>query len=324
MKKLLALFLGLLSCAEEVTETNLSLSPPPILQSQVLGLSGLDTRIVLQDTILARYPNELGLFATYPQGHLSHNTWSYTGPPTLIPVTITSNGNPIGNATVRVLPRERREIRLLLIGDSLLTKTATIANTLAYILPRPWKMLGTHEPPGALPGVRVEAAGGRKWSDYNRPESLLYDVEQYLLLVGDRPNVIIVLLGINDCFGVNPESPTLVDRCGNTMIDQAESLLMRLSTTGARIGVGLVPVGSSSEDAFFASYAGRFTSWGWQRIQRRLVELELARLPPAILLPTNLALHPDRDFPPDNAIHPTSKGLSHIATALAPVIGEGF
>ncbi len=256
---------------------------------------------------------------------------------------------------LQVAPRnagETRTLRLLIIGDSLTAATAYPAE-LARLLDQPgnpkWTMIGMGQPASARPGVAHEGYGGWKWIDFlskfdPKPPEIAagpmarrttspfvfpdaggkgrLDIARYFRehAGGQPPDVITLLLGINDCFGAKPDDP---DTKIKEVLDNAEKLLAEFHKTAPRaaLAVGLTPAPNSREDAFVANYKGNYHRWGWKRIQHRLVQRMIARFggrerDGIHLVPTELNIDPADGYPANNAVHPNAAGYAQISASL--------
>lgn len=243
--------------------------------------------------------------------------------------------------------------RLLIVGDSL-THASLYPNEIARLLSRPgnprWQMIGTHRPAAAAPGVVHEGYGGWKWQDFltkfapappgvaagplarKTTSPFLFpaadgthgvlDLPRYFRehSSGQPPDVVLFLLGINDCFGADPERP---DARISEVLDHAEKLLaaFRQAAPDAALAVGLTPPPNSRQAAFTANYQDKYTRWGWKRIQHRLVQRLLERFAGhehegLFLVPTNLDLDPVDGYPPHNAVHPNATGYAQIGASF--------
>lgn len=260
--------------------------------------------------------------------------------------------------TLHVAPRtagEHRNVRLLIVGDSL-THASAYPNEIARRLSEPgnpkWTMLGTHKPGGVSPGVAHEGYGGWTWAAFltrfdsaqappagnpPAPKSTspfvyadgngqgVLDLPRYFREHCDNqpPDVVLFLLGINDCFGAKPEDRTAMDLSINATLDNAEKLLaaFRQAAPKAVFGIGLTPPPNSREEAFFANYKGQYTRWGWKRIQHRLVQRMLERFGKREsegiqLVPTELNIDPIDGYPVNNGVHPNGEGYAQLGTSF--------
>jgi hypothetical protein len=261
-----------------------------------------------------------------------------------------------GRTTLHVSPRksgEGKSLRLLIVGDSL-THATIYPNEIANLLSRPgnpkWTMLGTHHPASALPTVNHEGYGGWKWAGFltkftaptpgvtagplagksTSPfifpsadgKTGVFDLPRYFKehCDGVPPDVVTFLLGINDCFGADPNNP---DKKINEVLDQADKLLAEFHKAApkALLAVGLTTPPNSRQAGFTANYKDKYPRWGWKRIQHRLVQRMLERLSGREsegihLVPTELNLDPVDGYPVNNGVHPNPTGYAQIGASF--------
>jgi lysophospholipase L1-like esterase len=260
--------------------------------------------------------------------------------------------------TLHIAPRNAgtgRELKMLIVGDSLTAATA-YPNELARLLsgegnPK-WTMVGTSKPASAKPGVAHEGYGGWKWSDFlskfdpkpagvtagplakNSTSPFLFagangraklDLQRYFRenAGGQAPDVVTFLLGINDCFGANPNDPKAMDAKITEVMDQADKLLtaFHLAAPKTVLAVGLTTPPNSREEGFEANYQGKYHRWGWKRIQHRLVQRMMecfgdGKKPGVVLVPTELNLDPVDGYPLNNGVHPNAVGYAQIGASF--------
>jgi len=262
--------------------------------------------------------------------------------------------------TLRVVPRDAggdRTLRLLIVGDSL-TAATLYPNEIARLLSGPgnpkWKMLGTASAStrGGGPGGAHEGYGGWRWSTFlsewdsqpagtsagplarRRSSPFLFadannkgvlDLPRYFREHCDNqpPDVVTFLLGINDCFGANPDDPAAMDRTINAALDNACKLLAAFhkAAPNAALAVGLTTPPNARESGFEANYKGKYHRWGWKRIQHRLVRRMMERLgnrtrENIFLVPTELNLDPVAGYPENNGVHPNAAGYGQIGASF--------
>jgi lysophospholipase L1-like esterase len=140
---------------------------------------------------------------------------------------------------------------------------------------------------------------------------------------GKAPEVVTFLLGINDCFGANPEDRVVMGKKIDEVLDQAEKLLteFRKAAPEAALAVGLTTPPNARESGFEANYKGRYHRWGWKRIQHRLVRRMIERLggrerEGIYLVATELGLDPVDGYPVDNGVHPNVAGYAQVGGAF--------
>jgi N-acyl-D-amino-acid deacylase len=250
---------------------------------------------------------------------------------------------------------EGKAKRLLIVGDSL-TSASVYANELSRLFATPGNpkvsFLGTHRPASVKMGVAHEGYGGWKWVDFltkyapkgpevtagplarkttspfvfaNAEGKGTFDLPRYIWehCEGNPPDVVTFLLGINDCFGANPEDPKAIDARINEVLNHADNLLteFRQAMPKAVLAVGLTPPPNAREAGFVASYKGKYHRWGWKRIQHRLVQRMIARLGGKEhlgihLVATELNIDPVSGYPENNGVHPNAIGYAQIGTSF--------
>ncbi len=277
------------------------------------------------------------------------------------PMAITikdANGKVLeqGRTTLHVSPRKAgvgKPLRLLIVGDSL-THASVYPNEVARLFAGPSNprltLLGTHKPAGAKPGVAHEGYGGWKWSDflikYTAPtpgatagplarkatspfifpaadgKTGVFDLNRYFKEHCDNqpPDIVTFLLGINDCFAADPEKP---DAKIDEVLNNADKLLAEFHKAAPKaiLAVGLTTPPNSRQEAFTANYKDKYSRWGWKRIQHRLVQRMLERLPNREkdgihLVPTELNLDPVDGYPNNNSVHPNPVGYAQIGASF--------
>lgn len=251
---------------------------------------------------------------------------------------------------------EGRKVKILIVGDSLTHATAwpnEVARLLANEGNPQWRMLGTHRPSSAAKGVAHEGYGGWTWQRFvtkyepepdgthrkrsspfvflGEDEKPKLDVARYFdeHFDGERPDVVFFLLGINDCFGANPDDPKAIDTRIDLMVHQADLLLanFHMAAPNADLAICATTPPNARESGFEANYKGRYHRWGWKRIQHRLVERLLSkfeRKPDAtndvaghfFVVPTHLNLDPVDGYPENNGVHPNGFGYRQIGASV--------
>ncbi len=238
----------------------------------------------------------------------------------------------------------------MIIGDSL-THASAYPNEIARLLSQhdnpKWVMLGSHKPASAAEGVSHEGYGGWTWSrfvtkyepnpdgtharrsspfvflnDDSRPQ---LDMQRYFeeACEGQRPDYVVIMLGINDCFSAPADEVAGIDARIDAMFGHADRLLsaIRDAVPQARIGVCLTTPPNARQEAFEANYKDRYTRWGWKRIQHRLVQRQMryvaAKADPQIsIVPTQLNLDPIDGYPANNGVHPNGDGYKAVAATI--------
>lgn len=253
-----------------------------------------------------------------------------------------------GNQT-KTDPEDKTPFRLLIIGDSL-THASTYPTELARLLKVSGtnvELMGTHRPAGAGEGIAHEGYGGWTWARFathyepnpdgtyskrSSPFVFLDDQSKPVLNVdkyfathfsGHKPDAIVVLLGINDCFGAPPNDQKAMDAHIDKTFASADTVLksLRDAAPDARIGFCLTPPANARDEAFKANYGDRYTRKGWKAIQHRLVQRQLeyvAKKNDAMIsiVPTELNVDPVDGYPDNNGVHPNAVGYHQIAQTI--------
>ena len=260
-----------------------------------------------------------------------------------------------GKTTLHVSPRNAgsgESLRLLIVGDSL-THASLYPHEIARLFALPGNpkltLLGTHKPPAAQPGVAHEGYGGWTWMRFltqftpqkgeaagplARKETSPFvfpaaggktgvlDLPRYFKehCGGQPPEVVTFLLGINDCFGANPDDP---DAKITEVLANAEKLLAAFHQAApqAKLAIGLTTPPNSRQEAFTANYKDKYPRWGWKRIQHRLVQRMLEQFAGRekdglYLVPTELGLDPVDGYPVNNGVHPSPVGYAQIGASF--------
>lgn len=260
-----------------------------------------------------------------------------------------------GQTTLHVSPRNAgagKPLRLLIVGDSL-THASVYPNEIARLGTETGNpkltLLGTHKPSSVKPGVAHEGYGGWTWVRFltlftpQKTEAAgplakketspfifpsgdgkkgAFDLKRYFKEHCDNqpPDVVTFLLGINDCFGANPEDP---DAKITEVLANAEKLLAEFHKAApkARLAVGLTTPPNARQEGFTANYKDKYPRWGWKRIQHRLVQRMLEQFSNReedglYLVPTELNLDPIDGYPTNNGVHPNQVGYAQIGVSL--------
>jgi lysophospholipase L1-like esterase len=342
--------------AEENKSSDVRLTLPPAIYAVV----GQPTSIYFDNIVLTEHPGNLQFTVEAEIGKHEERRWTVTPEPQHIGshrlrvAVADKSGRMLGRARtdLHVVAADAaggKKLKLLIVGDSL-THATTYPNELARLLTAgkvDWKMLGTHRPANAAEGVAHEGYGGWTWqrfaehydpagdmpgrirsspfvfpTDEGKP---VLDVGRYFDMHcgGERPDVVVFLLGINDCFGAPPDDPKAMDAHIDAVLGRADTLLaaFRKAAPRADLAVCLTTPPNVREEAFVANYQGRYHRWGWKRIQHRLVERELEHFAGRetkrlFLVPTELDLDPEGGYPENNAVHPNAEGYRQIAGSL--------
>ena len=339
--------------ARESAQLQLTLPP------EIYAVVGVETNIYFDNVVLTETPEAYQFQVKCDMGETEEKRWTLlpkTGDVGEHPLTVIvrdPSGKELNQAAtkLRIIPADagaQESIRLLIVGDSL-THGTIYANEIARLLSLPgnpeWKMLGTHKPARATEGVAHEGYGGWTWHRFashyepnpdgtyrKRSSPFVYpgedgkpvlDVKRYFdeECGGERPDFITVLLGINDCFGANPDDLAKMDKSIDTMLSHADTLIaaFREAAPEAELGICLTPPPNAREAGFEANYKGRYHRWGWKRIQHRLVQREMSHFADReglFLVPTQLNLDPVDGYPTNNGVHPNAEGYKQIGASI--------
>lgn len=348
---------GLVSPWATAAKNTLRLGLPPA----TYAVPGVETNIYWDNVVLTRTPEQYRFSAQCDLGRSEARRWTLT--PTAADVgehrlTISvsdSTGRLLDNAStvLRVVPAQAgqgRKLRLLVIGDSLTGATA-YPNEIARLLSLPgnpaWEMLGTHRPTSAAEGVSHEGYGGWTWARFNThfnpdPKAKLLqrsspfvfagpdgkpalDMDRYFKdrCAGRLPDVVTIMLGINDCFHAKYDDPAAIETRIDDMFKQADILVaaLRRAAPEADLGICLTTPPNARESGFEANYKGRYHRWGWRQIQHRLVERQIDKFKGqekkhVFIVPTELNLDPVDGYPENNGVHPNGEGYKQIGASI--------
>lgn len=337
----------------------LRLALPPVLHA----VAGAPFEVYFDNLVLAEDSRGLSFRVTCPVGAAESRRWrvlagaGQIGDHRLeVEVHDPRDGRrESARAILRIAPASAgadRSLRLLIVGDSL-THASHYPNEIARRLAEPGNprttLLGSHRPAGAAAGVAHEGYGGWTWENFLRKwdaapaqavagpvrrgrSPFLYadaggeprlDVARYFRDQGGAPDAALFLLGINDCFRVDPTQPEAVDARITEVLDHADRLLaaFRAAAPRAALAVGLTTPPNARESGFEANYKGRYTRWGWKRIQHRLVQRMITHYggreqEGLHLVATQLVLDPVDGYPVDNGVHPNPAGYAQIGGAF--------
>ncbi len=352
----LCLLCGQTITADDQTDT-VRLTLPPTMYAVV----GQPMGFYFDNIVLTQPPGDLQFDVACDIGESEATRWVVT--PTvddvgLHEVTVSVSGldgvqQARKSLTLQVVPADARageSITLLIVGDSL-THATVYPNELARLLSTDgnpdWSMLGTHRPDSATNGVAHEGYGGWTWQRFashyepdpdgtyrKRSSPFVYlndgaqphlDIPRYFdeECDGQRPDYVFFLLGINDCFGANPDDPVAMDDRIDAVLSHADTLLAAFhkAAPNAELAICLTPPPNTRESAFEANYKGAYHRWGWKRIQHHLVEKMLAHFADRedenqFLVPTELFIDPENGYPDNNAVHPNTDGYHQLAASL--------
>lgn len=340
-------------------ESELQLTLPPA----IFVVSGEQTSIYFDNVVLTQSPEDYRFEVTCDVPHLAdQRRWTFTPTDDdtgehPLNVTVYTADNKLLESKSCVLkvitvdaPQSPKSIQLLIIGDSL-THASAYPNEIGRLLSQDdhpkWKMLGTHKPSSAAKGVAHEGYGGWTWSRFvtqyepnpdgthrkrsspfvflNEDSKPQLDMPRYFAesCEDQRPDYVVIMLGINDCFSAPPDDIAGMDDRIDTMFNYADQLLAAIkdAAPNAQIGICLTTPPNARQAAFQANYKDRYTRWGWKRIQHRLVQRQIqyvdAKADPNIsIVPTHLNLDPTDGYPANNGVHPNDVGYKQVGASV--------
>ena len=352
-----ALLLNPLAEMKAEQQTDILLTLPP----EIYAVAGEEMSVYFANTIRAEHPAAFRFEVKCDIGVAEERRWSVSPTSKEVGEHVFSlsvsgtDGERLGTATATLIvaPADARngtDVRLLLVGDSL-THASLYPKRIAALMAGPgnpgFEMLGTHRPKGVAEGVAHEGYGGWTWQRFvehyepnpdgtHRKKSSPFvfldeqgnsklDVERYIdeHCNGEPPNVIVFKLGINDCFHANPDNADTIEKKIDAVFAYAERLIaeFRSVAPNAILGICLTTPGNSRDAAFDANYKGRYTRWGWKRIQHRLVQRQLEHFlgreqENVFVIPTELNLDTLDGYPANNGVHPNATGYNQIGTSI--------
>ena len=339
-------------------ERRFRLTLPPT----VYAVPGVEMSLYFENTVLVAEGQKVAFDVECPLGKVDARRWTLNATEQQVgsvPLKLKvkdESGKVVDEAVtqVRVVSAEvgkGKDITLLIVGDSL-THASAYPNEIARLLALPgnprWTMIGTHKPAGAAAGVVHEGYGGWTWAAFTsrfdpknpepgykgsspfvfaagEPPQGKLDIARYFAerAGGKVPDFITVMLGINDCFGFNPDDAKQLDLRIDGVFKDADTLIadFRRAAPHATIGVCLTTPGNSRDAAFIANYKDRYTRWGWRRIQHRLVERQLSHFgnreaERVCIVPTQLNLDVTDGYPENNGVHPNAAGYQQIGASI--------
>ncbi|WP_417398006.1 SGNH/GDSL hydrolase family protein [Gimesia chilikensis] len=350
---LLLLAVSPASAAEKTQSLQLTLPP------MFYAVPGVEMSIYFDNIVLTETPEKYRFEVDCEIGTVDQNRWTVTptdsnvGQYSLSVKVTDADGANLGTAnTVLQVSKpdagaNRDHCRLLIIGDSL-TNATTYSNEIARLLSTPgnpkWQMLGTHKPNSAAAGVAHEGYGGWTWQRFvsqyepkpdgtNRKRSSPFvylgkdgkpglDLPRYFKeeCNDQKPDYVIIMLGINDCFSAKQDA---IDEKIDGMFTQADILIKALQAAApqAEVGICLTTPGNSRQEAFYANYKDRYSRWGWKKIQHRLVQRQIEKFKGRenenlFIIPTELNLDIVDGYPVNNGVHPNKVGYQQIGASI--------
>ena len=337
------------------------------LPAEMYAVVGVEMNVYFDNVVLTQTPEVFRFEVKCDVGQTDARRWRLTptiqdvGNHQLVVSVRDAGGKQLAQRSTRlvIVPADAgadRKVKLLIVGDSLTHATA-YPNEVARLLSRDgnpkWQMLGTHRPTRAAEGVAHEGYGGWTWVRFvtkyepepdgthrKRSSPFVFlgkdgkpelNVARYFdeHFDGQRPDVVFFLLGINDCFGADPDDPASIDARIDTMLKSATTLLaeFRKAAPDTDLAICITTPPNARESGFEANYKGRYHRWGWKRIQHRLVERLLSDYEPRsddaeqamkhiFVVPTQLNIDPVDGYPENNGVHPNGVGYQQIGASI--------
>lgn len=323
------------------------------------GVVGSEIGVDFDNVVLKETTDDLRFEVKSPLGKSGAKRWSVTPTPEQVgdhewKIAVYRGDEKLAekSMTWHVSPNKPaadREIKILIVGDSLTNATIYPAD-LAERLTKSgvkWKMFGGNRPLSAKPEVSHEGYGGwtwerfitlynpEPWKDGIRNSSpFLFppadkpqlDIARYFKeeCGGETPDYVIFKLGINDCFGANPNELAKTDESIDRVFGFADTLIaaFRKAAPNAELGICLTTPGNALDSAFEDNYKGSYPRWGWKRIQHRIVERQLQKFagdkpdPKIHVIPTELNLDTLDGYPANNSVHPNEVGYRQIGASI--------
>jgi len=350
----LGVFLGL-GWAHDTREPRLTL--PPV----VYAVQGSPVEIYFANLIILEHTTGLRFVVTSELGRSNDRRWRAEprrrdiGDHRLEIQLLDENGQLMERAetVVRVSPANAGKdlsVNLLLLGDSL-TQAHLYPWALKKRLEEPVNpavsFLGSNAPAG-YPGLRHEGYAGWSWRHFvrryhdkpfdpaypqrgsspfvtKRPgKDRVIDMAHYqqTRLQGAKPDIVVIALGVNDCFSARADLEVYIDRCIDDMLGYSNRLInaFKRQFPKAVIAVSLTQPPNSRYGSFAASYGEKRTRADYLHIWHRVVQRELAHFGDpkrqVAMFPIGLGLDTVDGFEPDNALHPNALGYGQMADGV--------
>jgi hypothetical protein len=225
-------------------------------------------------------------------------------------------------------------VKILIIGNSLTAAghyPAKVQSFMRDSVRYPVKFLGSKTSNGGI----HEGYGGKTWKWFvhhgDSPfvfrtadnDSILDFGHYFTEVVHDTPDMVVIFLGINDCFRADTASVETIDKTIDEMLEESTFFLSKLIQykTDLEIGICLTPPANVRETAFQYNYGDKYTRSGWEKIQRRLVERYITFFDGHFqsncsLIPVEINIDTYNGYPGDNAVHPNVYGYDQIAASI--------
>lgn len=223
---------------------------------------------------------------------------------------------------------------ILIMGNSLTAAGYYPSKVRSYLLDSihfPVKFLGTKLSNGGI----HEGYGGKTWKWFSKHgdspfvfrmaenDSVLNFKKYFNEVVYDEPDIVIIFLGINDCFGADTTSVKTIDNTIDEMLGNATFFLNKLIDykPDIKIGICLTPPANDRQEAFENNYGDKYTRSGWEKIQHRLVQRYIAFFnhnfqSNCSLIPVEINVDTYNGYPDNNGVHPNVDGYNQIASSI--------
>jgi len=233
---------------------------------------------------------------------------------------------------VKSIPADTTKI--LIIGNSLTARGIYSAKVQSYLsdsLHFPVKFLGTKASNGGI----HEGYGGKTWEwlakhgdspfvIHTTDNDSILNFEHYFTdVIHEAPDVVVIFLGINDCFRADTTSIETIDKTIDEMLENTTFFLSRLidNNPELQIGVCLTPPANDRQEAFRINYGDKYTQSGWEKIQHRLVQRYIAFFrhnfqANCSLIPVEINIDTYNGYPDNNGVHPNVNGYNQIAASI--------
>ena len=346
---------GSLLATEKVQQEGSLLVLPP----KIYAVEGKSIALYYDNLVLTKDSSKCQFSTSCEIGHAESGRWVLDGDdltPETYPLTVTmtdESSNSFEASTEVIVSAPQSPINplsLLIVGDSL-THASHYSNCIAEHLNQleglQWKMLGTHQPSTAAKGIRHEGYGGKTWSwflEHHEPEpdgthrkrsspfvfmqsngQPKLDLKKYFQQTsgGEKPDVITILLGINDCFTASANPDKLAAKKIEALFENADRLVQefRKACPNAKIGLCVTPPPNRRPEAFVASYQQKYPREGWTQVLQQLQKEQIRRwghseCDHVSLIPIHLNLDTTAGYPETNAVHPNKIGYRQIGDSI--------
>ncbi len=225
-------------------------------------------------------------------------------------------------------------VNILIIGNSLTARgiyPAKVQSFLQDSVHFSVKFLGTKTSNGGI----HEGYGGKTWKWFGHHgdspfvfrtadnDSILDFKRYFSKVVHADPDIVVIFLGINDCFRADTASTETIDKTIDGMLAEATFFLDKLIAyqPDLRIGICLTPPANDRVEAFRHNYGDKYTRSGWEKIQRRLVQRYITFFGDHFqsncsLVPVEINIDTFKGYPGDNGVHPNAGGYHQIAASI--------